>query len=182
MSLETADLARMLIALTLLVLVAHTMGYLFTRLRLPAVIGEILGGLLLGPTVLGAVAPKLVADLFPEKGTTAVVLGVWYQLGLLFLMFLAGGEFREGAPPGRRKTVLAVTIAGLVVPFGAGLAVARLLDHAALSGPRGNATTFALVFGIAIAVTSIPVISRIMLDLGILNTLFARMVLSVAVL
>ncbi len=182
MSLETADIAHLLIALTLLVVAAHALGHLFATLRQPPVIGEILGGLLLGPTVLGSVAPGVAEALFPESGVTATVLGATYYLGLLLLMFLAGGEVRVHAAPEERKTVLAVTTLGLLLPFCAGILIVRMLDHADFSGPHGSPATFALVFGIAIAVTSIPVISRIMLDLGILYTAFARVVLTVAVL
>jgi len=172
----------MLIALTLLVMVAHALGHLFATLRQPPVIGEILGGLLLGPTVLGTVAPGVAESLFPASGVTASVLGALYYLGLLLLMFLAGGEVHVHAAREERKTVLAVTTLGLLLPFCAGILIVQVLDHADFSGPRGSPVSFALIFGIAIAVTSIPVISRIMLDLGILNTAFARMVLTVAVL
>jgi Kef-type K+ transport system membrane component KefB len=182
MSLETSDVAHMLVALTLLVVVAHTLGHLFATLRQPPVIGEILGGLLLGPTVLGTVAPGVAESLFPASGVTASVLGAVYYLGLLLLMFLAGGEVHVHAAREERKTVLSVTTLGLLLPFCAGILIVQVLDYADFSGPRGSPVSFALVFGIAIAVTSIPVISRIMLDLGILNTAFARVVLTVAVL
>ncbi|WP_329256075.1 cation:proton antiporter [Actinoallomurus sp. NBC_01490] len=182
MSLHLVDVAHILIALTLLILLAHLFGHLFGVLRQPPVIGEILGGLLLGPTVLGAFAPGVKDSLFPESGPTASVLGGFYQLGLIFLMFLAGTELRSAGSAAENRTVLGITVFGLGLPFGAGLLIQRLVDPASLSGPKGSDTSFALVFGIAIAVTSIPVISRIMLDLGILGTPFARVVLSVAVL
>lgn len=181
MTLPEHEIARMLLALTLLVVTAHALGYVFGRLRQPPVIGEILGGLLLGPTLLGALAASTSQALFPKSGITAVVLAAMYQLGLLFLMFLAGSEIQARPPAGEHRTVAAVTATGLVLPLAAGLGVVTLLNPADFSGPRGTPTTFALVFGIAVAVTSIPVISRIMLDLGILRTAFARVVLSVAI-
>ncbi|MBP2705863.1 cation:proton antiporter [Microbispora sp. RL4-1S] len=182
MSLAMADVVRILIAITLLVLLAHLGGHLFALLRQPPVIGEILGGLLLGPSVLGYWAPSVMDRLLPATGPTAAVLGAFSQLGLVFLMFLAGSELPRGGSPAERRTVLMVTVSGLTLPFVAGLVIVRFLDTARLSGPHGSATTVTLVFGIAVAVTSIPVISRILLDLGMLNTPFARIVLSVAVL
>ncbi|MQA93613.1 MAG: cation:proton antiporter [Streptosporangiales bacterium] len=182
MALSTADVAHVLVALTLLVLAAHVVGHVFGVLRQPPVIGEILGGLLLGPSVLGLIDPGLEARLFPAEGPAAAVLGAIYELGLVFLMFLAGGELRAAGNPSERRTVLGVTVAGLVLPFAVGLGAAQLFDPASLSGPNGSTTTFGLVFAIAVAVTSIPVISRILLDLGLLDTTFARIVLSVAVL
>lgn len=181
MALVNTDLARIFLALTLLLVAAHGLGCLFARFRQPRVIGEIVGGLLLGPTVLGAIAPGLQADLFPDHGPTPPVLGAMYQLGLLLLLFHAGAEMRSGLSPEDRKTASFITVTGVVLPFLAGLALVRLIDVDHLLGPAGNSTAFVLVFAIAIAVTSIPVISRIMFDLGILNTAFARIVLTAAV-
>jgi K+:H+ antiporter len=181
MSLSTADVAGLVIALALLLLAAHTMGYLFAALHQPPVIGEIVGGLLLGPTVLGALVHGSTRHLF-TTGVTGSVLGAIYQLGLLLLMFLVGTELRFRAGRAERRTVLSITAVGLMVPFAVGWLIALLLDFRRFAGPHGSATTFALIFGIAIAVTSIPVISRILMDLGILDTAFSRVVLTVAVL
>jgi Kef-type K+ transport system membrane component KefB len=182
MSLSTADVAHLLIALALLVLFAHMLGHGFAMLRQPPVIGEIAGGLLLGPTVLGAFAPGVSRWMFASSEVTTSALGAVYEVGLLLLMFLVGTELQFRAVRGERRTVAAVTSLGLVVPFAVGLLVSRLLDHRHFTGPHGSSMTFGLIFAIAIAVTSIPVISRIMMDLGILDTVFARIVLTVAVL
>jgi Kef-type K+ transport system membrane component KefB len=182
MTLTSDEVVSVLVALCVLLVAAHGVGQLFVRLRQPRVIGEIVGGLLLGPTVLGAVAPGVQRELFPPAGTTAAVVGAIYQLGLLFLMFQAGQELRTTADPRQRRTVGLVTAFGLLLPLGLGFAAALPLDAGHYSGPAGTRATFVLVFAIGIAVTSIPVISRIMLDLGILGTPFARTVLSAAVL
>jgi len=180
MSLQTADLARFFLAVALLLVLAHLLGSAFALLRQPRVIGEILGGLLLGPTVLGLAAPQV--TLIPSSGAPGAGLGVLGELGLLLLMFLSGREALAYRSAGRRRTVLIVTLTGLALPLAVGLAAAQLVDSTGFIGAHGNRTTFALVFGMGIAVTSIPVISRIMLDLGILHTRFARITLSVAVL
>jgi Kef-type K+ transport system membrane component KefB len=171
----------MLLALALLLIAAHACGYLFARFRQPPVIGEILGGLLLGPTIFGALLPDLQAQVFPASGSSASVLGAIYQLGLLLLMFAAGAELRSVFHRGERKTASLITVTGTVLPFAVGLAALQFVDLSAFHGPAGNSTSFLLVFAIAIAVTSIPVISRIMLDLGILETAFGRIVLTAAV-
>jgi Kef-type K+ transport system membrane component KefB len=181
-TLGNLELARLLLAITLLLIAAHTVGYLADRIGQPRVIGEIVGGLLLGPTVLGAVAPGLHDQIFPAAGPVPLVLDAMYQLGLLLLMFSAGSEIRSSFRPDERRTVGAVTVTGMVVPFVVGLGFVALLPDGAHIGPAGDRTAFVLVFALAIAVTSIPVISRIMFDLGILETAFARIVLAVAVL
>jgi len=181
MTLAPADLGRLLVALALLLSAAHGLGYVFTRFRQPRVIGEILGGLLLGPTVFGALFPELQAVVFPESGSVPLVLDAIYQLGLLLLMFSAGVEIRGAFQAGERRTVAWVSGVGTVLPFLAGLGLLAFLDAERSRGPAATDASFLLVFAIAIAVTSIPVISRIMLDLGILETSFARIVLGVAV-
>jgi K+:H+ antiporter len=181
MTLGAEGLAELLAAITLLLIAAHVFGYLFARYRQPRVIGEIIGGLMLGPTVLGAIAPGVQAALFPPTGTTALVLDSIYQLGLLLLMFGAGAEVRVSFDAKGRRTVGAVTLTGMVVPFLVGLLFVSLLPEGRFLGAANDRASFVLVFALAIAVTSIPVISRIMQDLGILETSFARIVLAVAV-
>jgi Kef-type K+ transport system membrane component KefB len=190
MSLTDAQTSSVLAALVLLLLAAHALGHIFARFRQPRVIGEILGGLLLGPTCFGYLLPDLQHAAFSSTdGVTYPVLGAVYQLGLLLLMFCSGLEIRSGLHAGERRTAVLVTITGTVFPFLLGLAFLKLhdwtgwqlLDTRRFYGPAGSGTPFLLVFAIAIAVTSIPVISRIMFDLGILETSFARIVLGAAV-
>jgi K+:H+ antiporter len=182
MTVSTLEVAHLLIALTIVLLAAHLVGGLFAALRQPPVIGEILGGLLLGPTALGEVAPGLQHQLLPATGDVSTVFNAVYQLGQLLLLFLAGAELRQVAR-GRaeRRVAVFIAIVGIVVPFTAGTVLEQFLDYRSLAGPHGSATTITLVFGIAVAITSIPVISRIMLDLGIMETALARIVLTVAV-
>ena len=177
----TADVARFLLALLVILVAAHGIGGLFARFRQPRVIGEILGGLLLGPTVLGALAPDVERWLVPSHGVTATILGSIYQVGLLLLMYCSGVEVRSAVKRHEGRTVASILALGTVVPFLAGLAVLPFLNERSFFGPAGNHTSFLLVFGVAMAVTSIPVISRIMFDLGILGTPFSRIVIGAAV-
>ncbi|WP_326808516.1 cation:proton antiporter [Streptomyces sp. NBC_01186] len=181
MSLTVAEVARILIVLTVFLVAAHLGGYVFARLRQPPVIGEIVGGLLLGGSALGLVAPSATDWLAPSSSPTAHVLGGVYQLGMILMVFLAGLEMSRSSRGVERRTVLFTTVSGLVIPFAGGLVIGRLVDPDDLAGPHGSAMSISLVLALAIAVTSIPVISRIMLDLGILNSLFARTILTVAV-
>jgi Kef-type K+ transport system membrane component KefB len=181
MSLTTAEIAQLVFGLSLLLVAAHAGGQLFARFRQPPVIGEILGGLLLGPTVLGALLPAVERQAFPDDGATASVMGAIYQLGLFLLMFAAGAELRSMFHRRERRTAALLTLTGTLLPFLAGLAALKLVDLKAFKGPADNDAAFVLVVAIAIAVTSIPVISRIMFDLGILETPFGRIVLTAAV-
>src|SRR3954451_11115903 len=176
MSLTDPDVGHVVVALIALLSAAHLMGRVFARLRQPPVIGEIVGGLMLGPTLLGALLPDVQGALFPTDGPTPVVLGAVYQLGLLLLMFAAGAEIRSVFRRGERRTATFVTLAGTVLPFAFGLALLTVVDLDRYRGVSGGPVAFLLVFAAAMAVTSIPVISRIMLDLGVAGTPFARIV------
>jgi Kef-type K+ transport system membrane component KefB len=181
MTLSSDDLVHLILAGVLLLAAAHGFGWVFGRLRQPRVAGEILGGLVLGPTLFGLVAPDWQAAVFRTGRATEVGLGIAYQLGLLLLMYCSGAELRSLLQRGERKQVLGIAVAGNVLPFLAGLAFVTFYDTSRFVGAAGDQFSFALVFALAVAVTSIPVISRIMADLGILGTRFARIVLSVAV-
>ncbi|WP_329352813.1 cation:proton antiporter [Streptomyces sp. NBC_01261] len=177
----TSATAHLLCALAALLIAAHTVGWIFARLRQPQVIGEILGGVLLGPMALGLAAPDAQRWLLPTRGPVADTLGGLSTLGLLLLVHFTGTDLRRTDGGSERRTVTMVTVTGLALPFAVGLGMAHMADLAGLSGPNGSPATLTLVFGMAIAVTSVPVISRIMLDLGILGSLFARIVLAVAI-
>jgi Kef-type K+ transport system membrane component KefB len=179
-SLNDLELTRFFVALLLLVGTAHVGAIVFARLRLPRVIGEIAGGLLLGPTVLGALAPdaqRWVFDAFPAEGKL-IALTSWF--GLILLMFVSGLEIRTGLSRADRRVFFPLLFGATLLPFGAGLAAPFVHDFSSYMGPRGNTASLVIIIGIAVAITSIPVISKIFLDLGIINTRFARLVLAVA--
>ncbi|MFB7057108.1 cation:proton antiporter [Streptomyces vinaceus] len=176
------DLFRLFAGLTVLMVSAVFTGRLFGRFRQPPVIGEILGGLLFGPSLFGLIAPDAQTWLFPKTGPAAAGLALVYQLGTLLLMFLAGIQMRTVFSRQDSRAVGIITVVGMVVPFAFGLLLVRLVDLSAVMGRASNETALTLVIACAVAITSIPVISRIMLDLGIAGTPFARVVLSVAVL
>jgi Kef-type K+ transport system membrane component KefB len=175
------ELSRVLISLLALLLAAHAGGAVFARIRQPRVIGEILGGLVLGPTVLGQIWPGAVQWMFLDDPTARAVIGTVQQFGLFLLMFCAGVDARRRMRRSERRVIAIVSVTGLVLPFTAGALAVTVINTHGLWGDNANRTSFTLVFATAIAVTSIPVISRIMHDLGILQTGFARVVLGVAV-
>jgi Kef-type K+ transport system membrane component KefB len=181
MTFTDIDLARLLLALAVLLLAAHGVGSLFARFGQAPAIGEIVGGILLGPSALGAAFPDVQHWLFPATGSSAAALGAVYQLGLLLLMFAAGAEMRRLLQRDAVRPVGLIATLGLVLPFAAGLGLVAVLGTGSFIGTAASKTALVLVFGMAVAVTSIPVISRIMHDVGLLGTRFSRIVLSVAV-
>jgi Kef-type K+ transport system membrane component KefB len=173
---------HLLVALSIVLAAAHAGGYLFLRLRQPRVAGEIAAGLVLGPTVLGLLRPDLARELVSGHPSTAVVLGAIYQLGQLLLMYCAGATLQSHRRRGELRTISLIALFGNALPFVAGAVFLLILQPHGLLGTAGNETSFLLVFACGIAVTSIPVISRILADLGLMRTSLARVVLSVALL
>jgi len=173
----------LILFLAILLTAAHLLGYLFARLRQPRVIGEILAGILLGPFVLGKLAIYTkVLQLNQAAEPKKAALELLYQLGLLMLMFLSGAETKALFQKHERKQIAWLASVGTVLPFFVMLGVASFIPLEWFMGETQSRTSLVLVMGIAVAVTSIPVISRIFFDLKILHTRFARLVLGVAVL
>jgi Kef-type K+ transport system membrane component KefB len=179
----SSAIGPLILFLAILLTSAHLLGYLFARLRQPRVIGEILAGILLGPFVLGKLSIYTnVLQLNNAAEPKKAALELLYQLGLLMLMFLSGAETKALFQKHERKQIAWLASVGTVLPFFIMLGLATVIPLAWFMGERQNHTSLVLVMGIAVAVTSIPVISRIFFDLKILHTRFARLVLGVAVL
>jgi Kef-type K+ transport system membrane component KefB len=185
---SSAEFGSFSVLLLVLLSAAHLLGDLFSRLRQPRVAGEILAGVILGPSVLGHFAPALTAAMF-NAGAVPETLGLRYQaivgflyhLGLLLLMFASGAEAQGLFRREDRREVGWLGVIGTGLPFVVAILAAPLLPLDAVIGPANHRVALLLVIGIAVAVTSIPVIAKIFHDLGILHTRFARLVLGVAV-
>jgi Kef-type K+ transport system membrane component KefB len=185
---STSEFGTFSFLLLLLLATAQLCGYLFTRLRQPRVAGEIVAGILLGPTILGRLAPSLSHAIFPvtagtgSDGKYEIVLSFLYNLGLLLLMFASSAETKGLFSRENRREVIWLGSVGTALPFLLALLIAPALPLGAVIGAANQRTALLLVIGIAVAVTSIPVISKILHDLRILHTRFARLILGVAVL
>ena len=180
---SNAEFGSLTLLLLLLLACAHSLAYAFERMRQPRVIGEILAGVALGPSLLGHLAPRFATVVTPRSGTPHfAVIEFVYWLGLLLLMFASGAETRGLFTRHERREVGWIGAIGTGLPFALALAAAPYLHLESLMGKAGQRLPLVLVVSIAVAVTSIPVISRIFHDLKILHTKFARLILGVAVL
>ncbi|MGY1683072.1 cation:proton antiporter [Geodermatophilus sp. SYSU D01176] len=181
---STETLGSLALALALLIGGANLLGHLAAQLRQPKVVGEILAGVLLGPSLLGLLAPGVAVAIFGdgEQDPSTVVLEFLYHLGLLLLMFISGASVRNVLDRVNRKPTAWLVGLGTSLPFFLALALTPLLPLEAFVGPAASKPALILIFAIAAAVTSIPVITKIFFDLGVLHTRFASLMLGVAVL
>ncbi len=170
-------LPRLLGALTAIIITGRILGAIFHRLGQPRVIGEVVAGILLGPSLLGRVAPEVMWSLFPEL--ISVQLNVIAQLGVILFMFLVGLELNSDLLRGRVPMTVFLAHAGIVTPFvmGAGLALWLFPPLA----PSGVAfTSFALFLGVSLSVTAFPVLARILTERGLQNSELGVLALSCA--
>ena len=159
---------------------AQLLGYLFVKLRQPKVVGEILAGVVLGPAVLGRL--PFASGLLDAAKHELNILNFVYWLGLLLLMFLSGAETRQLLSREERREVGWLAIVGTGIPFLLALVFGPWLIRPSLAGPNSNRFSLIIILAVGVAVTSVPVVSKIFADLRILHTRFARLVLGVAVL
>jgi Kef-type K+ transport system membrane component KefB len=160
------DPARFLAQLVVIVVATRAVGALAGRLRQPRVIGEIAAGLLLGPSLLGRVAPELMAWLFLPA--TLPALQAVSHLGLLFFMFLVGVHLDLGRLRASGLTALVTSPVSILVPLALGIAVAGAV-HPEFASEVAFAP-FALFTGLALSVTAFPVLARILEERGLTAT------------
>lgn len=156
-----------LLDIAIVVVAARLMGRLFRRLRQPAVVGEIVAGIVLGPSLLGLLPGNLPALLFPPD--VRPYLTVIAQVGLVLFMFVVGLEADMALIRRHGRTAASVSLASIVLPFGLGMLLATRLygDHAVVRGQTVPPLAFALFLGVAMSITAFPVLARILTERGI---------------
>ena len=170
-------LVKVLLALTIVIITARMMGMLFRRLDQPAVIGEVIGGILLGPSLFGRIAPETAAFLLPVDA--APFLSIISQLGVILYMFLVGLELDLGVLRTRARATLAISTASIVAPFALGVALASGVYQAYAPASVGF-IPFALFFGVSLSITAFPVLARILGDHALQRTPMGVMALTCA--
>jgi K+:H+ antiporter len=170
-------LALLLIQAIVIVPLARLLGYLCTKINQPMVIGEIVAGLMLGPSLLGWAAPGAYHFLFPAESLQG--LHLLSQVGLIFFMFLVGLEFNPKLLRGNGEAALATSHASIIVPFLLGTLLALYL-YPKLSDNSVRFASFALFIGASMSVTAFPVLARILSERKLTRTKMGALVLTCA--
>ena len=177
-----ADLFHILLALAAVIAAGQGLGRLFRFVGQPPVVGEVIAGILLGPTLLGRVSPAAYHYLLPES--VAPYLDAISQLGVLLYMFLVGLDLNAGVLGRRAHATVAVSHASIVCPFVLGSLLALWLyprvSGAGVSGAGVSFTVFALFMGVAMSITAFPVLARILTDRGLARTELGAVALACA--
>jgi Kef-type K+ transport system membrane component KefB len=168
--------AAFFLAAAIVVLVARLFGIVAERIGQPRVMGEVVAGITLGPSVLGLISHSLQADLFPADLLPA--FGVAANLGLIFYMFLVGLEIDRSQLRGRLVQAVAISNTSIAVPLLAGIAIAIPIYK--LVAPNVKFAAFALFMGVAMSITAFPVLARILAERRMLKRPLGALVLTCA--
>lgn len=153
--------------LVIILALSRGLGFVAARLRQPLVIAEIVAGIVLGPSLLGWLAPSVLTAVFPTDSLQS--LKMLSQVGLLLFMFLVGLELDPKLLRGRGRASVAISHTSIVVPFALGALAAPFL-YARLSSPSIPFVSFLLFIGISMSVTAFPVLARILTERRLLTT------------
>jgi predicted Kef-type K+ transport protein len=158
-------LFSILIQLIIMIGVARLLNLAFRKMGQPGVIGEIVAGLLLGPSLFGHFFPELSVDLFGAKAAAPIV--ILSQIGLILLMFQIGSEFEFGhlKTPRNRRAMSIVSFVSIIVPFGLGFAIGQVSQP--VLAPGIDPLVYSLFTGVALAITAVPILGRILREFGL---------------
>jgi Kef-type K+ transport system membrane component KefB/mannitol/fructose-specific phosphotransferase system IIA component (Ntr-type) len=175
------DISILFVSIGLLLATARILGEIAQRLRQPAVLGEILAGILLGPTLVGWLWPSFYGTIFPPHGPVAVSLEAITTVAISLFLLVAGMEVDLTTVWRQGRSALIVAVAGMILPFGLGLGAAAAAPAWFGMVEGGNKLVFVLFFATALAITALPVIAKILMDLNLYRTDLGMVVVAAAI-
>ncbi len=162
------ELLLVLVELSLLLLVARGLGELMRRINLPPVVGELLAGVILGPSLFGWLFPDWQGQIFPRSQEQSNLLSVVSWLGVLFLLIVTGLETDLKLIIRKGKTALLISLGGIIVPFITGFGLGWLLPESFLTDPDKR-LVFSLFIATAMSISAVPVIAKVLMDLNLIR-------------
>lgn len=180
-SLTHSEVTAMFLALGLLLASARLLGETARRFNLPAVLGEIMAGILWGPTIFGTIAPAWSAFLFPRQGGGALALDGLMTLAITLFLLVAGLEVDLSSIWRQGKAALNVGIAGIVGPFAVGFTAAWFFPRMMGREAGADPLIFALFMATALSITALPVIAKTLMDLNLYRSDLGMLVVAAAV-
>ena len=174
-------LAIFVAELILLLLVGRVLGEGMNRLGQPALFGQLLAGVLLGPSVLGLLLPELRAVIFPDSKTLRAMIDAVSQIGILLLLLLTGMETNLALVQRRRRAVISSSLSGIAVPFACGVALAYALPSDVVPAHENQLVT-ALFLGTALAISSVKIVAMTLMEIGVIRRDIGQLILATAIL
>ena len=178
--LQSNDLIILFYQISVMLGCALLFGQIMRKLNQPSVLGELIGGILIGPTVLGVLAPGIYAQLFPAIPGIVQERDILLKVGMLFFLFSAGLEVNLTQIKQRKWKIVLISAFGFLIPFFIGYGVVLLLPKYWNPSGASDPLTLALFIGTALSISALPVISRILVDLRLLDQEVGIVVISSA--
>ena len=169
-----------LVEVAVLFLAARLGGEMAARIGIPLHVGELVFGIMLGPSLLGWIAPNAFDALFPAEPIQRALLDVFSWTGVVMLVLIGGLEARLGILSSARAAVIGSWIGGFTLPFAAGFALGMVFPDALVPTAVGR-PVFALFLATAMSISAIPVIARILMDLDLFRTRTGSVIIAAAV-
>lgn len=176
---ENSD-ALLLAEILILIVLSRFIGEIMLRLHQPAVMGYLLAGILLGPSVLGLLAPSFSGFLFPSNATQKAMINGISQFGILMLLLLAGMETDLVLIRRVRRAALTTSVAGIALPFAAGFGLGFALPESLLPDPTQRLVV-CLFLGTALSISSVKIVATVVRDMGFLRRDIGQVILAAAV-
>jgi Kef-type K+ transport system membrane component KefB len=172
-----SPLSILLVQIIVIIIAAKLFGRIFHKIRQPAVIGEMVAGILLGPSLLGWLSPPTMTFLFPDASLGT--LRLLSQLGVIIFMFTVGMELSLHHLREKAQAAVVISHASIVVPFFLGVALS-LGIYRQFAPPHSSFVAFALFIGIAMSITAFPVLARILEERGLSQSYIGTMAIACA--
>lgn len=170
-----------LIAISLMLITARLLGELFVKLKQPAIIGEIIGGIILGPSLLGNLFPDVYKYIFPEDVHFRTAFDGLTYLAVIMMLIISGLEINLNLVLRQKKSAFFTSTIGMAMPFIAGFFISYWFHGIFFSDPAEDKMIFALFLGTAISISSLPVIARILMDMNLIRTNLGSTVIAAAI-
>ncbi|HWU63617.1 MAG TPA: cation:proton antiporter [Ensifer sp.] len=172
--------ALFLLQIVLLVVVGRLFGELMVRIGQPSIMGQIIGGILLGPSVLGHFAPGVEAAIFPQVDAQKSMTEAVAQLGILFLLLLAGMETDLGLAMRLRRSAASISLAGIVIPFTCGFFLGEMMPQHLVPNPDQRIVT-SLFMGTALAISSVKIVATVVREMDFLRRNIGQLIVASAI-
>ena len=169
-----------LVQIVVLVVSGRLLGELMVRIGQPSIMGQIIAGIILGPSLFGLAFPHLQASLFPADGAQKSMADAVGQLGILFLLLLAGMETDLGLAKRLRRSAAGVSLTGIVIPFAAGFALGEFIPDALLPDP-GKRLVTSLFLGTALSISSVKIVATVVREMDFMRRNIGQLIVASAI-
>ncbi len=175
------ELIVLLLSISAMLIISRIFAELGKKFKLPIVMGELIVGIILGPTILGMINPELFNFLFPRTGNIPIALDGIFSLSVIMLLFVAGMEVQLSLVLKQGKVAVYTSMFSMIIPFFTGFAVAWFFPEIfSISNEHGPKLLFALFFGTALSISALPVIARILMDMNLFKTNIGMVIIASA--